>query len=122
MLNGETRSKLVEVMTSAVQEMLVAVRDVNSTRGAHEGAPRSEMAAHRSGFKAVMYLFAICIQVAEKNVKGAPLTAAVAKGKKVGVRCGGGEAREIDPTRPPPLNAGRGLKETRQAHGGRSAG
>ena len=70
MLNGDTKAKLIEVITSAVQEMIVAVREASMARdGSSDHVPRTVMAAQRSGFKALMYIFAIGIQVAEKNTK-----------------------------------------------------
>ena len=87
-LNCDSKTKLVEVMTSAAQEMIVAVREVTATRASVTEAipqPRAEMAALRNGFKAAMYLFAIFIQVAEKNTKEAAIAGAGgARGAKKG--------------------------------------
>jgi len=68
--------------------MIVAVREVTAARASVTEAipqPRAEMASLRNGFKAVMYLFAIFIQVAEKNTKDAAIAGAGgAKGGKKG--------------------------------------
>jgi len=54
---------------------------VTATRGVQD-LPRSEIAAQRNGFKAIMYLFAVSVQVAEKNFKEA-LPLGGVKSKKV---------------------------------------
>jgi hypothetical protein len=66
-LSSEAKFRLLEVLSSAVQE---AVAFLKEPSGVEVGRP-ANVAQRRNGFKAIVYLFAVCIQVAEKTTKDA---------------------------------------------------
>jgi hypothetical protein len=85
-LSGPQKLRLMELLSSAVQDLLAAIAVTGS--GARGGGPqfadardaKRHASKQRNAFKALTYMFAIAVQVAEKTSGPASAEAAFAAG------------------------------------------
>ena len=87
-LGSSTKQRIIELFCSATQELLAAVSSSTQQQGLVYADPRDATRAAgklRSAFKALTYMFAVTVQVAEKTYapKAEALGGAGGKGKKV---------------------------------------
>lgn len=87
-LGSSAKQRIIELYCSATQELLAVVAGTSAQAQERFADPRDATRAAgrlRSAFKALSYMFAVTVQVAEKTYapKQDTLGAAAAKGKKV---------------------------------------